>query len=228
MKKIVIVHGWTQSLDKWSELVKGLKKAGKDVIQLRVPGLTEKTEKIWDLSSYCEWLDKELAKIGEKVTLLGHSNGGRIAIKYVLNNSEKVDKLILVNSAGIRRKEFPTRVKRIIFMVLAKIGKIVFPSKLLKKLLYKLARERNYHDADENMKKTMKNLISVDLENALKDISIPTLIIWGENDKITPVSDAYKMNKEIKNSNLLVIPGAGHLPFYTHTKETLGAILDFI
>ena len=79
MKKIVILHGWTYSLDKWEKFKDLLQNEGFQTIFLKIPGLTAKSGEVWNLDKYSNWLGSQLSKEKDKVVLLGHSNGGRIA-----------------------------------------------------------------------------------------------------------------------------------------------------
>lgn len=224
MKKIVIIPGWTYSVDRWANLSGELKKSGFNIEILKVPGLTQSSNEVWDLKKYAQWLKGELESEHE-VTLVGHSNGGRIAIAYAIENPRKLSGLVLINSAGIFHNEPLLRLKRFVFRILSKTGKKIGLFKKFNWVLYKLAREHDYEKANPNMRETMKNLIYKDLTPLLSKIKTPTLIIWGENDKITPVSDAKKMKTEVKNSKLFSIKGAGHSPFYTHPRQVLNILL---
>lgn len=227
MKKIFILHGWTYSLDKWDKFSDLLKKEGFDLIFLKVPGLTSDSEKVWDVEKYAKWLEKEI--LGEdKVILLGHSNGGRIAAYFTSQYPGKIQKLILIDSAGIYHKELTLQIKRFVFGTAARIGKKVTSSETLKKFLYKLAGEKDYQTATPNMKKSMLNLINFDLAPFLHAIEVPTLIIWGSDDKLTPISDAKLINKSIINSKLRIIEGAKHSPFYTHPNEVVNILKNDI
>jgi len=217
MEKIVILHGWTYALDKWKFFINLLKKSGYNVEILEIPGLTLKSNEIWDLEKYSRWLDGKIGNVA--VILLGHSNGGRIAAHYASKCPSKVKKLILIDSAGIYHKDLHTQVKRFVFGTAAQIGKKFTQSGALKKFLYRLAGESDYQGATPNMKKSMVNLIGIDLTGSFKKITSDTLIIWGENDKITPVSDAVLIHKLIKNSRLEIIKEARHSPFYTNPEE---------
>lgn len=226
MNKILILHGWTYSTDKWSALVDLLNKAGFGVEILEIPGLTEKSDEIWNLERYSTWLGN---KIGDsKVILLGHSNGGRIAAYFASEYPNKVEKLILIDSAGIYHKDIYIQIKRFVFGTIAKIGKKFTESKVLRKFLYRLAGESDYQKASLNMKKSMLNLIRVDLKNNFRKITSDTLIIWGEGDKITPVSDALLIHKLIQNSKLEIVEGARHSPFFTHPEEVIRIIKNGI
>src|SRR5690349_17232860 len=100
MKKVFIVHGWTYSLDKWTEICGLLRNMGIEPIQLRVPGLTEPSDKAWDIDGYVEWLNDKL-KDEKNPVVIGHSNGGRISLAFVQKYPNKLGKLILIDSAGI-------------------------------------------------------------------------------------------------------------------------------
>ena len=228
MKKIIILHGWARSLDKWQNFLDALKKKGIEVDLLKIPGLTAKLEKIWELTDYINWLKNILDKEKGKVILVGHSNGGRIALAFTNLYPEKVEDLILINSAAIYHNELPLQIKRFAFKAIAKIGKKLTSSKSIKNLLYKFARESDYKDLDKNAKQTMINLISADLKSILPQIKAPTLIIWGAQDKITPLSDGLLINELIKNSKLEIIQGARHSPQFTHVKEVVNIIAEEI
>lgn len=223
MKKAIILHGWIKTLDKWKELLVALEKKGIKSDLPKIPGLTGSLKKVWELADYVDWLKNIIDK--EKVILIGHSNGGRIALAFVNQFPEKVEKLILIDSAGIYHNELPLKIKRVVFKTIAKIGKKLTSSKTIKNLLYKLAGESDYKDLDENVKQTMINLISSDLKPILSEIKIPTLIIWGKEDKITPLSDGILMNKEIKSSKLVIL-NARHSPQFTHPEKVAETIAN--
>ncbi|OGM76800.1 hypothetical protein A2210_00650 [Candidatus Woesebacteria bacterium RIFOXYA1_FULL_40_18] len=224
MKKIVILHGWTYSLDKWEKFKDLLQNEGFQTIFLKIPGLTAKSGEVWNLDKYSNWLGSQLSKEKDKVVLLGHSNGGRIASYFSAKFPDKIEKLILIDTAGVYHKELLLEIKRFLFGSVAKLGKKFTNSQVLKKFLYKLVREKDYQEASPNMRKTMLNLIKTDLTAEFKKISVPTLIIWGQDDRITPLSDGQLINKLIKNSKLKTIEGARHAPFYTHAGEVAGII----
>lgn len=226
MKKIIILHGWTTSTDKWDDFLKALKEKDIKGVILKIPGLTEKLEAVWSLDDYVSWLKKELGN--EKVVLLGHSNGGRIALAFSNKYPTLVKKLILVGSAGIYHKNLKLQLKRLIFKTMAKIGKRFTASEKLRSILYKLAKENDYKNADILQRQTMVNLISSDLTSILKQINTPTLIIWGNRDQTTPLSDGELMNKSIKNSILKIIGGAAHSPQFTHPKEVAKIIDEYL
>ena len=219
LNKALIIHGWTYSLEKYKKIAEVLILKGLQTDILKVPGLTEKIDKPWNLDDYIDWLKNRIDKEKGKVVLIGHSNGGRIAGAYASLYPQKLAYLVLIDSAGISHDEFHVKLRLLFFTTLAKIGKKIGSSAILKNLLYKLTGESDYNNATADMKKTMTNLVKSDLSFSLNKINTPTLIIWGELDKVTPLSDGKIMHKFIKNSKLYIVKGAKHAPHFTHTEE---------
>lgn len=226
MSKIIVLHGWTKNKDKWQTFLDILKTKGIKTEFPNIPGLTEGLGKVWKLENYIQWFKNITDKEEGKIILIGHSNGGRIALAFTNLFPQRVEKLILIDSAGIYRNELPLRIKRTVFKTIAKIGKKLTSSKSMKNLLYKFARESDYKDLDENTKQTMINLISTDLKPILPQISVPTLIIWGRHDKVIPLSDGKLMHELIKNARLEIIEDARHSPQFTHPLKVADAIFN--
>lgn len=224
----IIVHGWTYSIDKYKKINTLLNSYGLKTTILKVPGLTAKIEKSWDLNDYILWLKKNVNKEKDRVVLIGHSNGGRIAATYASIYPTKLDRLILIDCAGILHNELHAKLRLLFFSALAKLGKKVSSSALFRNLMYKMTGESDYNNATHLMKKTMTNLIKTDLSFTLAKITTPTLIVWGEYDKVTPLNDGKIMHKLIKNSKLYIVKGAKHSPHFTHTKEVADVIFEYL
>ncbi len=219
MTKVFILHGWATSIDRWEKFLEVLEKKGFLPIILNIPGLTAPLDKPWKIEDYTEWLTEIVSKEKGKVVLLGHSNGGRICLKFASKNPQRIEHLFLLDSAGIFHNEMKIRFKRTIFKTIAKLGRFVSSSEKAREILYRAARESDYKDAKPIMRETFRNLHDIDLLPVIPSISVPTTIIWGENDKITPLKDGQIMNDLIKNSRLIVIKNAKHSPQFTHAEE---------
>ena len=233
VKKAIILHGWTYSsagndpLEKWQPFIKDLESKGIECELPRIPGIAKGVDQLWTLEKYVDWLKKLIFK-ENKIILIGHSNGGRISLGFAEKYQEKISLLILIDSAGIYHNELHVRLKRFAFKNLAKIGKKFTTSETLKKFIYKLVREGDYKNATTAQRQTMLNLIHIDLTPVLSKIKVPTLIIWGENDKVTPLSDGQLTHKLIQNSKLCVIKDAKHSPQFTHVSEVVKTIMKEI
>lgn len=222
--KIIILHGWVYTTEKWQSFTQHL-----DSLQIawempEIPGLTGKLEKPLFLEDYVDWLGELLSKKNEKIVLLGHSNGGRIALAYAAKHPQVLNRLVLLDSAGIKDKKIKAIIKTSLAKLIAKLGKTITRSEKIKKFFYSFIRERDYYEASPIMKETMKNLISVDLTEKLGLIKTPTTIIWGAKDRSTPLYQGKLMNDKIKNSKLFILPAANHSPQSIFYKEVIDII----
>ncbi len=229
MTKILILPGWSYSIEKWKHLEEELTEKRLSFEILKIPGLHTNITKPWTLEDYVQWLKKTIdQRENNDIILLGHSNGGRIALAFAVKYPTLYQKLILIDSAGIHHNEARIRLKRLFFKYLAKSGKKLTSSQRLKNLLYKIAREKDYKEANPILQVTMKNLINTDLGKDLEKITNPTLIIWGKLDKVTPLSDAKLIHSKIGRSKLLIISKAKHSPQFTHVQSVSEEINKFI
>jgi len=235
MKTIFILHGWAvrgaeENKKMWQPFIDELESSGLQVIFLKIPGLSAPLNEVWNMDNYLSWLDSEIdKKLGNsKVILLGHSFGGHLAIRYVAQNPKKIGELILVDSSGIRDMASKAFIKRTIFLILAKVGKVFFNSEFFRNIIYKFARETDYRNAPPLLRRTMSKILDDEILNDLSKVNCPTKIIWGENDLTTPVKHARKMHQLIVNSELVFIKEGRHSPQFTHSKETAKLVNDFI
>jgi len=218
----LILHGWGASTDSWRE-VQDLLSENFKVIVLDLPGFgkSDFPPKIWDLNSYAKFVLDLTKTLGiEKFYLLGHSFGGSIAIKIALFAPEKIKKLILVDAAGRRPQKTIFKKFLTLLASLLSIFSIVPGYKFFRKCFYRFVlRKTDYLEAVGVMKEVFKKVISEDLMDLWPKIEIPTLIIWGKKDKITPKKDALKMKELIKNSEIIFIENASHAPNLSHPQK---------
>ena len=143
----------------------------------------------------------------QSVFLVGHSFGGRIAIEYCAYYH--VDGLILVDSAGIKPK---FSFKKSWAVLKYKMTKRLIKIGLIKKQALGKFGSSDYKNASDEMKKVFLSAVNYDQTKLLSKIRVSTLIVWGNEDKETPMYMAKKLNKKIKNSELVVLDG-GHFSF---------------
>jgi len=179
------------------------------------------------LDDYVEWLRGELAGESAPVTLLGHSNGGRISIAFTAKYPQQVKNLILIGAAGVYHRDLKIRIKRAMFGALAKVGAFMKKSETMRKVLYRLAREKDYRDASPMMREVMRSLIAADLVPLMPSITCPVLLIWGRGDGSTPLGDGRIMEKKFPNAELRMIEDARHSPHFTNPDMVLEAIQTY-
>lgn len=230
MPTIYILHGWAigpKKNEKWQPFINSLKQYGFSVKFLEIPGFSAPPKEEWRLKDFIEWLEKQVKK-ENKIILIGHSFGGHISIRFTAKNPEIVEKLILISTAGIRDKSPIKLLKRGIFWIIAKIGKPFKENEKLRNIFYSLIGTRDYLEASPILRKTMKNVLKDEIRDDLIKIEIPTLIIWGKNDKTTPVKHAYLIHRKIRNSKLEIIEDARHSSQFTHPEIVAKLVREFI
>lgn len=227
---VLLLHGWGGEAASFQPVFEWLAQSHK-VYALDLPGFgkSQAPPTAWDSSDYAQFVTAFLEKFGiPKAHLIGHSFGGRISIILSAEHPEKVDKLILVDSAGIR----PQRTAKYYFRVsIAKVGKLLrqcgkFGGHLANAMSARVG-SKDYQDAGE-MRATLVKVVNQDLRSLLPRISASTLLIWGENDKDTPVSFGEIMEKEIPDAGLVVLKEAGHFSYLDKFPQFCRIVASFL
>ncbi len=218
---VVILHGWGLSGKTFIPLEQCLEKLGYCVYAPDLPGFGESgmPERPLTLTDYAHFLDEYLKKNRIKhPILIGQSFGGRVSLKYNQLHPKSVRALILSGTPGFT--PIPKK-KLLLFIALAKIGKLLFsipPLSLfqdaVRRWYYYAVGAKEFFRAEGAMRETFKRIVQEDLVASMEVVDIPTLLLWGEYDIIVPVSIAERMHQVIAGSELIVIPEADHgVPF---------------
>lgn len=223
---LIFLHGWRSKALVWNKIIEGLNYSS---FALDFPGFGESQHPITSfyLKDFADTLYEFIQKLDLKnVILIGHSNGGAISIKYISENRSPIEKLVLIDSSGIRKTTSSKRAKNIIAKLVKPIFKIPILSPLRDKIYIAMGSED--YTAEPKLKETFINIISEDLTNSLDKINIPTLLIWGDKDVSTPIKDAELMKSKIPNSELKVIAGADHFSFNNKEQVVIDYLNSFI
>ena len=227
-KPLLILHGWGSRSDNWQKVGETLAKNGIKVNILDLHGFeqSDKPQIAWDLDDYCNFVEEFVNVLNlDKFYLLGHSFGGEIAVKYNLRFPEKIDKLFLVSASCIRTRNL----KKKLLYILSKVFKIFSFIPFLRKAFYRfIVGKSDYLSTEGVMRDTYLKIIAEDLSNILSQVQADTIIIWGEEDSITPISDARKINSKIKNSKLEILSGFDHDLNLKGPEELVEAIIKFL
>ena len=214
-KEILILPGWGDTRKTFSKLINFLKNYYKIYI-FDYPGFGKspfpnKNLDIYDYSNLIYSFIKE--NNIKNPSIIAHSFGGRISIILTGLYKIKLDKLILIDIAGIRRKNIKRSLKIIIYKLRKKL--VIFKKNKLRYLnnLRKKYSSTDYNNLNKNMYITFKNIINEDLRKYIKNIETKTLIIWGKLDQDTPIKDGYYLNKKIKHSKLIIYEKCTHFVY---------------
>ncbi len=218
---VLLLHGWGSNITLFKNIVDMLSPHMR-VLAPDMPGFGESDEpkEAWCVDDYVDFIGKFCEKTEIKPTVvLGHSFGGRVIIKAVTREQPVLspEKLILTDSAGIKPKQSTaSKIKTRTY----KMGKAVMSTAPMKKLFPNAVENmRNkrgsadYLAASPVMRATLVKVVNEDLTELLPKIKQSTLLIWGDKDDATPLSDGVKMSELIKDSGLVTIENAGHYAF---------------
>lgn len=221
-RSIVLIHGWGADVEKLAPLARQLQKLGWSVFVPKLPGFgAPPPPTAWGVGEYVEFVLERTKKrfAGKKFFVFGHSFGGRIAIKLAVANLPEVTGAVLCASSGISRANIA---KRFVFATLAGVARVIFSGTTAswwRKLLYKLAREHDYEKASAKMKEVFQKVVSEEAKADVYSIEVPLLVLWGDQDRMVPVGDAYWIERANPRSKLVVFENEGHrLPYDQPTK----------
>lgn len=230
-KTLVCLHGWGGSSESFNELRAALSDTDITVLTPDLPGFGKEPEpnRPWTVDDYVDWVSKYIVThVDGPFYLLGHSHGGRIAIKLVVRDELPVTHLFLCASAGIKHAR---HLKRIVGLTLAKTGKVFLSvpgmhvlQPIGKKLLYKLVRVHDYEQASSVMRETLILVTRENLAPLLKEINVPTDIFWGKDDRMTPYTDGLTMHRTIQGSTLHSFASVRHKVHIDRAKEIANVI----
>ncbi len=214
-RPFLIFHGWNSNSNRWLAVAEILAKKGLQIIIPDLPGFGKSSTPPldWDPEEYLNFAKQFIDRLNlENFYLLGHSFGGSVAIKYSIDFPDKVQKLFLI-SAACFRKRTPGKFVLYIFSKFCHIFSFLPFYENIRKGFYKyIVRRSDYPYSKGAMKKIYLKIIKRDLSDILPAVATPTVIIWGEKDKITPLNEGVEINRKIKNSKIQIIEGVNHSP----------------
>jgi len=225
---LLLLHGTGASLHTWDAWTREMKGNFK-VIRLDLPafGLTGPTpDNTYSYEGYARFLDRFVRRLQlNRFALAGNSLGGAISWHYALAHPEKVTRLVLIDAGGYPGKSPPIfTLARL--PVLGRLITVITPRFMVKKNLrevygdpsritsdlvdryYDLLRRRGNREAMLARIRTME----YSNHEAIRRVTTPTLILWGESDRWIPVDNARRFHNDIAGSTLIVYPGLGHVP----------------
>lgn len=220
---IIYLHGWGQNIAMMEPIAKPLEKTHRLII-LDLPGFgdSDEPEEAWTLEDFVQMLKALLDKLKiDNPNLIGHSFGGKISLLYA--SIYKVNKLMLLASPfKVKIKKQSLKVK-----LLKKAASIPGLGNLAEKMKKHLG-STDYKNASPIMREILVKHVNTDLTEAAKKIACPTFIIWGTNDEAVPVTDAYELEKLIKDSGLSIYEGCTHYAYLERLGQTNAIIASFM
>jgi pimeloyl-ACP methyl ester carboxylesterase len=213
---VLLLHGWGGSIDSMRPIYDDLVNYY-TVYAVDLPGhgQSEAPTSAWGVTEYTNCVVEFMGQLGiTKATVIAHSFGGRITIKLAALFPQLIDKIVFVDSAGVRP---PRGTRYYTRFVLAKTGKLLAAycgslGKAARSWIYARIGSSDYARAGK-LRETFVKVVNEDLTDLLSKINHPTLIIWGENDLDTPLIMGVTMERLIPGATLVVLRDAGHFSY---------------
>ena len=224
---VVFLHGWGGNIDSWKAVAKTISGFGFYCVVLDFAGFGKTPEplRVYSIFDYADDVEMLINGLSlNNVTLVGHSFGGRVAIVLGSKNLSAVDKIVLVDSAGVMpRRGIKYRFK--IFQY-KKVKKKVAAGKVDSGRLAKFG-SADYKILSPVMKASFVQIVNTDLLPYAKNINKQTLLVWGRRDKDTPLYMAKKLNRAIKGARISVYDG-GHYSYLDYFNRFIDELYEFL
>lgn len=218
-KDIVLLHGWGQNI----EMMKPLGDLLADnyhitIIDLPGFGKSKEPATILDVGDYTEIVHDLLKSLKVvKPTLIGHSFGGRISIRY--GASYDVEKLVLCGAPCVKTKKELTLKEK----MLKSVKKLPGMEKLAD-IAKNYIGSTDYKNASPMMRDILVKVVGEDLSEYAKKIKVPVILIWGEYDEAVPLEEGRMLEKLLSDGAMIVLPGTHYV--YLENLYQVGAIIN--
>lgn len=226
---ILFVHGWPASIKSLNKLYQLASKNYRAII-IDLPGFgtSDNPDPEWGVGEYASHITTFLNELGiKKVNYFGHSFGGALGIYIASHYPEIINKLIISNSS-YKREGKPNNSVKILKSILTRIKKFESAEPLAKKIFYRIFFPKSDILKAPHLESNFRKIVTEDLTPDLKNIKLPTLILWGQLDIDTPIHWAHELNGKIKKSKLKVFPNAAHNLPLKHPEEVLEEVESFL
>jgi pimeloyl-ACP methyl ester carboxylesterase len=215
---LLLLHGWGANKELMAPIAQRLH--GYRVVVPDLPGFgaTPPPGEAWGVDEYAAWVIALLDRLGiGRTHIVGHSNGGRVAIALAADHPGRVGRLVLTDSAGIMpRHGLRYRWRVATFKALRAASQWRWLPAAAREVAQRRAAQRgspDYRAASGALRATMVRLVNTDLRPQLTRLASSTLLIWGARDQDTPLSDARAMERLIPDAGLVVFESSGHFAY---------------
>ena len=231
---VLLLHGWSSSFDVYKGIISALSDRCR-LVAVNFPGCgnSDTMKEPWTLEDYCNFVLEFMKAVNlENPIMIGHSHGGRVTLKMAAEKQVEPPKIVLLDSAGlIPKKSLKQKMRAKSFKTIKTVLTLPVIKNYSGPLLDK-ARSHygsaDYNAAPEVLRKTLVSLVNTDLRDIIHNISCPTLLIWGDLDTATPLSDAKIIESLIPDAGLCVLEGTGHYSFCEKPYQAHKILQSFI
>lgn len=233
-RPVLALHGWGANLQTFWPIAQQLAPRGYTVHLLDLPGFgeTARPPEPWSVADYMRFVLGYLdANALDRVDLLAHSFGGRISLMLAAEHPDRVRKMVLADSAGLRaplgmRQRLRHVVVRVVRQGLDRLGMDGLRENLQQQYNARYASE-DYLNAGP-LRETFVRVIEQDLTDYARRVQASTVLIWGEHDMDTPLWQGQRLEQLIPDAGLIVFEGAGHYAYLDQLDNYVRIVHHFL
>ena len=203
--RVVALHGWGRSGADFIGLLAGL-----DAVAIHLPGFgpAAAPDAVWGTDEYARLVAEAIEPLGP-VVVVGHSFGGRIAVRLAASRPELVSGLVLTGAPLVRLA--PVSKPKLSYRIAKTLNRIGLISDSAMEARRKKAGSSDYNAAQGIMRDIMVKTVNEIYDDDLTRISAPTWLVWGENDTAAPTAAGKVASERIRGARWTVVPGEAHL-----------------
>ena len=236
---LVLVHGLGASAERWEYVIPHFQEHYRVIVPDLIGfGYSDKPLVDYTTEFFAEFLKKFLDKLEIKNPIIvGSSLGGQITAEYVLNNNDSVQKLILVSPSGAMKHSTPALDAYVMaalypnpdaaknaFEMMSGASKEIDP-----KIIEGFVKRMQLPNAKMAFMSTLLGLKNSEIiTEKLSSITVPTMVIWGEQDPVIPVKYADSFASRIKDCRFFRMDGCGHTPYVEAPNQFVKIVLEFL
>ncbi|MCY7375628.1 MAG: alpha/beta fold hydrolase [Pyrinomonadaceae bacterium] len=236
---VILLHGLGAQAESWQFNITFLAQNYRVIALDQIGfGKSDKPLLKYRVGTYVDFLDKFMAELKiEKASLVGNSMGGWVAALTAIKYPNRVEKIVLADAAGLAPKEIDLdRIYQLNNSTRDEIRanlKLIFAAPALQNneaFVDQFMTQRIVANDGYTINSLIESIKRKEdfLDNRLSEIKKPTLIIWGRQDGLLPLSDGEKFNKGIAGSQLVVFDNCGHVPQFEKAADFNKQVLEFL
>jgi pimeloyl-ACP methyl ester carboxylesterase len=242
---IILIHGTASSLHTWDQWTEVLSKKYR-VIRMDLPGFgltgPDHSDR-YQVADDVDFLKTFLNELQiDSAHAVGSSLGGRIAWQFALQHPNRVQTLGLMNALGYPQERWPPPIQMAQWPVFDEVMKRFSP-----RFMYEIGLKDVYHDASLVNEEIIDRYFEISRypgnlaafpsrvkarldkdSDQIKQVQVPTLIMWGEKDRYFPAENAYRFHQDIRDSKLVVYRSIGHLPMEETPEHSVQDYIEFL
>ena len=235
---LLLLHGLGASAERWEDVIPLFAKKFRVIVPDLIGfGYSDKPSIDYTTDYFAEFMSKFVEKVGIKeMSIIGSSLGGQIAAEFIINQNADVKKLVLVSPSGVMKHSTPA--------LNAYISAALYPNtdsalnafqamsgrkKIDEKIVSGFIERMQLPNAKMAFMSTLLGLSnSKVVTEKLQLITIPTLIVWGENDPVIPIEYAQSFISGINDCRFYKMIGCAHTPYVEKPEKFFQIVSDFL